>query len=114
MKLNNLKIKFALVIPFDRQDDNGVVYSKEAVEKAIGSFEKQLPIVYRENKTNHDEVVVGNTIGETRSVLWDDECQICEIIINGVLYYGGADCVINEIKDDVVVDFDIVNLGISQ
>lgn len=114
MRLGNLKVKFALVIPIGRPDENGVVYSKEAVEKAVDSFNKKLPIIFRDNDTCEDGVVIGNTIGETCSVLWNDEYQVCEVIVNGNVYYGGTECVINEIKDGVVTDFDIVSVGLSK
>lgn len=114
MRLDNLKIQFALVIPFGQPDKNGVVYSKKAIEKAVGAFNRNLPILYRDNDKCKDGAVVGNTIGETCSVLWDDEQQICEVIVNGNVYYGGTECVVNEIKDGVVADFSITSVGLSR
>lgn len=114
MRLDNLKVQLALTIPFGRPDKNGVMYSKEAIEKAISDFEGKIPIVYRDNDSFKDGVVIGNTIGETCSVLWDDENQVCEVIINGNLYYGGTECIVNEIKDGVVTDFRITSVGLSR
>lgn len=114
MRLGNLKVQLALVIPFGRPDKNGVTYSKEAIEKAVSDFNWKLPILYRDNDSCKDEAVIGNTIGETSSVLWDDEQQVCEVIVNGDLYYGGAECIVNEIRDGVVTDFSIVSVGISR
>ena len=113
MRLDNLKIQLTLTIPFGRPDKNGVMYSKEAIEKAIEDFYGKLPILYRDNDSCKDGVVVGNTVGETCSVLWDDERQVCEVIINGNLYYGGTECIVNEIKDGVVTDFRITSVGLS-
>lgn len=114
MRLDNLKIQLAFAIPFGRSDKNGVIYSREAIEKAISDFNGKLPILYRDNDSCKDGVVVGNTVGETCSVLWDDERQVCEIIVNGNLYYGGTECIVNEIKDGVVTDFRIISVGLSR
>ena len=114
MRLDNLKIQLALTIPFGRPDKNGVMYSKEAIEKAISDFDGKMPILYQDNDLCKDGVVVGNTIGETCSVLWDDENQVCEVIVNGNLYYGGTECIVNEIKDNVVTDFRITSVGLSR
>lgn len=114
MCLDNLKVQLALTIPFGRPDQNGVVYSREAIEKAISDFNGKLPILYQDNDLCKDGVVVGNTIGETCSVLWNDEQQVCEVIVNGNLYYGGADIIANEIKGNVITDFNIISVGISK
>lgn len=113
MRLDNLKIQLSLTIPFGHPDHNGVVYSRAAIEKAVGDFNRKLPILYRDNDSCKDGMVVGNTVGETCSVLWDDEQQVCEVIVNGNLYYGGTECFANEIKDGVVTDFTITSVGIS-
>lgn len=114
MRLDNLKVQLALTIPFGRPDKNGVTYSKEAIEKAISDFNGKLPILYRDNSSCKDSVVVGNTVGETCSVLWDNDKQVCEVIVNGNLYYGGAECFVNEIKDGVVTDFRVASVGLSR
>jgi len=114
MRLDNLKVKLALVIPFGRPDKNGVMYSREAIEKAVGDFNGKLPIIYRDNDSCKDGVVIGNTVGETCSVLWDDEQQVCEVVVNGNVYFGGADIIANEIKDGAVTDFRITSVGLSR
>lgn len=114
MRLNNLKMQLSFVIPFGRPDKNGVMYSKEAIEKAIKDFDDKLSILYHDNDSCKDGVVVGNTVGETCSVLWDDEQQVCEVIVNGILYYGGTECIVNEIKNGVVTDFRITSVGLSR
>ena len=114
MRLDNLKVQLALTIPFGRPDKNGVMYSKDAIAKALNAFSGKLPILYRDNGSCKDGVVLGNTVGETCSALWDDECQVCEVIVNGNLYYGGTECVVNEIKDGVITDFSITSVGLSK
>lgn len=114
MRLDNLKVEFSFVIPFDSTDKNGAVYSRESVEKAVDAFKGVLPIIYRDNKSYKDKIVLGNTIGETYSVLWDDERKVCKVVVNGNLYYGGTECIVNEIKDGIVTDFKITSVGLSR
>lgn len=114
MRLDNLKVQLTLTIPFGYPDKNGVMYSKEAIEKAISDFGGKLPIIYRDNDANKEGTVLGNTVGETCSVLWDDEHQVCEVVVNGNVYYGGADIIANEIKDGAVTDFRITSVGLSR
>lgn len=114
MRLNNLKVQFAIKIPFGTPDLNRVVYSREAVEKAVSGFEKKLPIMYRDNDAVKDGVVVGFTHGDTVSTLWENDLGFCEVVINGTLFHGGTECVVNEMKDGVVTDFDIRAFGLSR
>lgn len=113
MRLDNLNVQLALVIPFGRPDKNGVMYSKEAITRAVDDFGGQLPILYQDNDSCQEGTVIG-TAGEICSVLWDDEHQVCEVVVNGKLYYGGASCIVNEIKDGVVTDFSIASVGLSR
>lgn len=117
MRLSNIKVRLSLVIPFGHPDKNGIKYSREAVEKAVRAlFDSgwQLPIVYRDCDSYKDGTVVGNTIGETGSVSWNNEQQVCEVVVDGIIYYGGTECIVNEISDDVVTDFSITSVGLSQ
>lgn len=114
MCLDNLKVQLALTIPFGRPDKNGVIYSKEAIEKAVDDFNGKLPILYQDDGSCKEGVIIGNTIGETCSVLWDNEQQVCEVVVNGNLYYAGTECILNEIKDGVVTDFRIISVGLSR
>lgn len=114
MRLDNIKVQFAFNIPFGRPDKNGVMYSREAIEKAVDDYKGKLPILYQDNESCKDGIVIGNTVGETCSVLWDDEQQVCEIIVNGNIYYGGANIFVNDIKDGVVTDFRIASIGVSR
>lgn len=112
--LDSLKIQFALTIPFGRPNNNGSVFSKEAIEKAVCDFNGKLPILYQDNDSCKDSIVVGNTVGETCSVLWDDEHQVCEVVVDGNLYFAGADIVVNEMNGNTITDFNIVSVGVSK
>lgn len=114
MRQENLKLQIALKFPFDHPDRNGVVYSKQAIEQAILALQGKLPIVYRDHNTCPDGEVIGHTVGETASVLWDDNCHICEIVLDSVIYYGGTECVVKKTNNGIVTDFEITALGISK
>lgn len=113
MRQNNLKMQIALKFPFNLPDKNGVVYSKQAVEQAISALQGKLPILFRGNQTCVDGVVIGHTAGDTTSVLWDSDHQVCEVVLNAVIYYGGTECIAKTIENGVVTDFEITAIGIS-
>ena len=45
---------------------------------------------------------------------WDMKNQVCKITIDGVVFCGGTECIVNEIKDGKVSDFEIVGIGLSK
>lgn len=114
MRQENLKMQIALRFPFDKPDRNGVIYSKQAVERAISALQGKLPILYRDNDVCLDGKAIGYTAGETASVLWDNDCQVCEVIFDAAVYYGGTECIVKSISNGVVTDFEITALGISK
>lgn len=114
MRQKNLKMQIALRFPFDNPDRNGVVYSKQAVERAISALQGKLPILYRDNEVCPDGEVIGYTAGETASVLWDNDYQVCEVILDAAVYYGGTECIVKGMSNGVVTDFEITALGISK
>lgn len=114
MKTDDLKIQLCIAIPFDRPTRNGVAFTREAVEKAVEDFQSSIPIVLRDEDGMKSNFCVGNTIGETSFILWSDESKVCEIITDGVIYHGGADFIVKEIKDGVITDFRITSISISE
>lgn len=114
MRCENMKVQLAFRFPCGQPDKNGVIYTKEAVENAISALKENLPITYRDNENFQQSNCLGHTIGETYTVLWDDNCQMCEVIVSGVLYYGGTDCTVKEIKDGVITSFEILSVGLSR
>lgn len=103
-----IKVNLTIPIPFDKPDANGTVYSQKAVEKAVNSLHKNLPIRDDNGK------VLGTTTGTSHIATWDFENQVCKMTVEGMVYYGGAECVINEMRDETITDFTIVGLGLSK
>ena len=114
MRQENIKVKITIPIAFDRQDKNGVIYTKEAVSNAVNNLHKNLPIIYRNNDSEIDGITIGTTTGSSHIATWDFENQICNVTVDGVIFFGGTECVVNEIKDGKVTDFEIVGFGISK
>lgn len=111
MRTEDIKIKITIPIPFDRPDQNGVIYTKEAVENAVNHLHKNLPII---NRDKGNEEVIGVTTGDSHIATWDFENQVCKVTIEGAVFYGGTECIVNEIKDGKVTDFEIVGIGLSR
>ena len=114
MRTENIKVKITIPIPYDKPDKNGNIYTEEAVEKAVSNLHKNLPIIYRDNESVIDGVVIGATTGNSHLVSWDFENQICNLTIDGTIFNGGAEVEVNETKDGKVTDFKIVSIGISK
>lgn len=111
MRVENTKVKLTIPIPIDKPDCNGVVYTKEAIENAVNNFHTNLPIVYKDNET--DEKVIGVTTGASHIVTWDSENQACKITVDGVVFYSGAEILVNEIEDGKISSFEIVRIGLT-
>lgn len=114
MRQENLKMQIALRFPFEHPDKNGVIYSKQAVEQAVSALQGKLPILYRDNEVCPDGKVIGHTVGDTASILWDDDYQVCEVILNAVVCCGGTECIVKGINDGIVTDFEITAIGMSK
>lgn len=114
MREENIKVKVTIPIPFGKPDKNGVMYTEEAVSNAINNLHKNLPIIYRDNDKEIDGVVVGTTTGSSHIAIWDFENQVCKVTVDGVVFFGGTECVVNKIKDGKVTDFEIVGIGLSK
>lgn len=113
MRNENTKVKLTIHIPFDRPNKNGIVFTKEAIENAINNAPTNIPIVYRDNKNEFDNKVIGTTTGCPHISIWDSENQVCEMMVDGVVFRSGADIVINKIEDDKISDFRITDIGLT-
>lgn len=112
MRVENTKIKITIPIPFDKPDANGIVYTEEAVENAVNNLQPKLPILFKDN-TELEEKVIGAT-GTQCIVSWDSDDQVCKLTIEGVLFYSGAEIIVNEMtKDGTITDFRIAGIGLT-
>lgn len=110
MRTENIKVKITIPIPYDKPDKNGNIYTKEAVEKAVNNMHKNLPIIFRDES---EEKVIGATTGDSHIATWDFENQVCKLIVDGDVLFGGTECTVN-IDNGKIVDFEIVGIELSK
>lgn len=114
MRTDNIKVKLTIPIPFNKPDLNGVVYSEQAVENAVNNLQKDIPIIYRDNDGNGEEKVIGTTIGNSHIVTYDIENRVYKVSIDGEIFFGGTECIVNEMEGNMVTDFRITGIGLSK
>ena len=110
MRTEGIKVKVTIPIPIGRPDKNGVVYT----EKAVGNLCENLPIVYRDNENNADGSIIGTVTTTSYVEDWNIKNRVCNITVDGIVFFGGTECVVNEIKDGKVTEFEIVGIGLSK
>lgn len=113
MRTNNIKVKLTIPISYDKPDLNGVCYTKEAIENAIKNYDSKLPILYQANERDSIHLI-GVTDNTIYFIEWDDENQVCRFTIDGVIFYGGADIMVNKIQDGKITDFEFRGFGLSE
>ena len=110
MRTDNIKVTITVLILYDKPDKNGIIYTKEAVEKAVNNLHKNLPIIFRDES---EEKVIGTTTGDSHIVTWDFENQVCKLIVDGEVFFGGTECTV-DIDNGKIVNFEIVGIGLSK
>ena len=110
MRTDNIKVIMTIPIPYDQPDKNSDIYTKEAVEKAVNNLHKYLPIIFRGDS---EAKVIGNITGDSHTVTWDFKNQVCNLTVNGEVFFGGTEC-IADIDNGKIVDFEIVGIGLSK
>ena len=111
MKDELTKVKLKIMIPSDKPNKNGTVFTKEAVEDAVYNLSKNLPIIYGDDGTNSK--VIGVTTGESHIVTWDSNNQTYKVTVDGVLFHCNPVIVVNEIEDGKISDFRIASIGLT-
>ena len=112
MRVENTKIKLTIPIPIDKPDANGTIYTEEAVSDALNNLRANLPILFKENEET-DAKVIGAT-GKSHIVTWDYENNVCNVTIEGIVFYSGADIIVNDMtKDCKITDFRIASIGLT-
>lgn len=112
MRIDDIGVKLSFRIPVGKPDKNGVIYTVDSIHNALQSMPTNLPIIYQDNESYSNGKVVGNTTDVFKDVVWDEDG--CSVTIDGKIYYGGAEIIVNDIKDGVITDFRIISIGISK
>jgi hypothetical protein len=113
MTQENIHVKISLSFPLTgrKPDRNGVVYTKEAVEKPLIGISDEIPII---DRTNGKATIIGHTCGLPPKIsIFSNEKVFFEA--EGVIKAGGTECeatAINEAGVTTVTDFSITAIGI--
>ena len=110
MRTENIKVTITIPIPYNKPDKNGNTYTEEAVEKAVNNLRKNLPIIFRDKS---EEKVIGTTTGDPHIATWDFENQVCNLTVNGEVFFGGAEGIVTA-NNGKIVDFEILGIGLSK
>lgn len=112
MRTDNIKVTITIPIPYDQPDKNGNIYTKEAVENAVNNLHKHIPIIFRDE---FEGKVIGTTTGDSNIATWDFENQVCNLTVNGEIFFGGTSSKCTcDIEKGKIVDFEIVGIGLSK
>lgn len=104
MRSNNpIKVTMTIPFPVSEPDRKGVVYTKDAIEKAVKEFDGNVPLM-----TVTDEI--GTVIGHIEKLELSDNY---EVTAHGICYFGGT-CEEGDVKDNTVIDFKFLSFGISE
>lgn len=110
MRTKNIQVSMKIPFPFGKSDDNGVAYTREAIEKAIPTF-SNVPIV---SHLNGDKPhIIGIVDYNDPTTEWDEENGVCNLTVNGLLFRGGTECSIVLNDNKVVTHMSIQSIGIS-
>lgn len=109
MRCNNLSVRFTVPLPVDRPDENGNIYTKEAIINAMNTC-KGKPII---DKTGESDIVIGFVSDAT----YVENTNIAQV--DGFVWYGGTDCnVIKSHKNEegtlVIDEFKVSAFGITK
>lgn len=108
MRQENIEVTFKIPVDFEKPDDNGVIYTREAVEKALCTYASR-PILVIDNSGNKS--VIGITSNKNAKLLLEDSKY--KIVVDGIIKYGGSseNC---EIENKTIKDFTITSVGICK
>lgn len=115
MRQEKIPIKFSLSFPLPdgKPDGNGVVYTKEAVRKALAEMPENLPII---DRTNGKSTVIGYTCGKPQKIgKFSNEKVFFEI--EGIINAGGTECkasIDENVNITTVTDFKITAVGLCE
>ena len=85
MRQEGIEVTFKIPVEFEKPDDNGVIYTREAVEKALCTYASR-PILVIDDSGNQS--IIGVTSNKNAKLLLEDNKY--KIVIDGIIKYGGS------------------------
>ena len=113
MRCKNIEVTLKIPMALDKEDENGVYYSKEVVEDAI-QIGQMLPFVFTTSYKDEDarlNLVKSSLFGQGQVFKYEDGF----LYIDGVIRFGGT-CESVDIDENTkrIVDMEIVEIGFSE
>ena len=102
MRVENIKVSLEIPTPIGTPDENGVVYTEDAIINACKNADNLPIIIYSENGSPEIK-------GVAIKVRYEDG----HILVDGYFRYGGTE-EIAEIDDKQIVSMEIQGFGISK
>lgn len=108
MRVKDIKVSIGMRVDYDSPDDNGIIYTKEAIINAVNNA-KNLPIEVIKNDGTAKVVGVGSNIS------LEDNGDYGMLKIEGLLWYGGTEEMICDMGNNgkTVTSMEIVGVGIT-
>lgn len=104
MRTENVSIKITIPLPIDKPDKNGVIYTKEAIKKAVDNFTPKIPLVTGDDLETCIGVVNGIELSSDNK----------NMIVDADVFAAGSCEMIGERDHMVVKDFRITSFGICK
>ena len=100
---NTIKVTMKILFPISKPDRNGIIYTKEAIEKAVREFDGGAPLMMVKDE-------IGTVIGHIEKLELSDNY---EVTAHGICYFGGT-CEEGNVKNNTIKDFRFLSFGISE
>ena len=108
MNTNNIEVKISIPFPLNKPDNNGNIYTEDAIKNALKEF-KLAPLVL-ENKESFECCGVINTLNG-----YDQTDKEIIAHFNGYIFNGGtAENIVCDKNTKTVIEFQINQIGICK
>jgi hypothetical protein len=103
MRVKILKTSLEIPVPINKPDENGVIYTEEAIINACNNAENQPIIIYDDNGNS-------KVVGVAKNVRYEKG----NIIVDGLINYGDTEELVKFDDENKIISMEIVGFGISK
>jgi len=107
MRCKNIEVTMKIPLSVDEPDDNGVIYTREAIENAFENA-KGKPIITYEN----DQRVCIEVVTSDAKIIETSEVVFAEV--SGRIRFGGTEESVEKDEDGKVVNMEFTSIGFSK
>ena len=102
MRTKYIKTSLEIPVPIDSPDENGVLYTEEAIINACKNADGLPIIIYNNDGTT-------TVVGVTNDVKYENG----HILVNGILHFGGTHETVMFNDEKKIYSMEIMGFGIS-